>query len=753
MSSMDIKRSSRALSRVCIAVLMVAATHSPACCIADRGSYLAGTTGNIKTFVDFDYSLLDIADQLNATMDVDPVFRSFPLGTEEADAFDFAARLAEPDLMKRYSEAQRAALLAGYRELRTKHRLVTPEELSRPGLREFYLYHKGTEFNEDGLIFPPTWFELLKLPPDQRRYRTTWVLYMMGNMAAGVDRHTEAAELYRQVRVATRQGFNDRLGLARASFAREYWNHARDSLVGAMVAAPKAAWIMKSLGDEKEYHKILLDLLTRLSRAKWTPELLRQIHAHPVARSVLFAFLASGRSSPFPGYPEGFLEPVATVGADRMAYFAFSKGDVQKSEKWLAWAEPDSLLTLWLRAETARAKADYAEAAVFYRRWITRYGELAHANPKTSDSWRWSHSIKLYYDNPGHAFRPVYPFLLDDNGLMLEPHQDVHARLGAVLVHRRDFLEALDCFIRADAWPDAAFVAEEILSLDLLKAYVDAHETAAGDGGSTRRRGENPYARLRDLLGRRLVREGDLVTAAHYLPDDFHSLLTRLRLNLDVAKNEAAARLTRSLALFDAARILSSAGLELTGTEGFPDGVMSAGEQFTGLRPASSFRHVIEPRTYWDLKKDGRVISSDNPWQSSDDSPPGAPALTLDNLTRIAPTLRFHFRYQAIALMLQAAEMSPDEHLQAVALFCAADWMAEVSTKLGNEIMGKFLALPGHLPIVAEYHCLSAAQKELHYEFADIVYSSGFRLNRPQDLPGVFFKLDPCPAPAEGEYP
>ena len=160
-----------------LAFLLGTPTFSPACGPDLPSSYLE-TNGDANwSYIDFGYSLLDIGEQLKASVDIDPNFKPSNIGTEEGDTLDFIARLAEPDMRRRYNDAQRATLLAEYKELRSKDRLVTPEELSRPGLQEFYLYHKGTETNHDGLIFPPTWFYLLNLPPDQRRYRTTWALH------------------------------------------------------------------------------------------------------------------------------------------------------------------------------------------------------------------------------------------------------------------------------------------------------------------------------------------------------------------------------------------------------------------------------------------------------------------------------------------------------------------------------------------------------------------------------------------------
>ena len=45
--------------------------------------------------------------------------------------------------------------------------------------------------------------------------------------------------------------------------------------------------------------------------------------------------------------------------------------------------------------------------------------------------------------------------------------------LGVLSLSRGDFSQALDALLRANFWEDAAYVAERVLTVDELKAYVD----------------------------------------------------------------------------------------------------------------------------------------------------------------------------------------------------------------------------------------------------------------------------------------
>jgi hypothetical protein len=82
-------------------------------------------------------------------------------------------------------------------------------------------------------------------------------------------------------------------------------------------------------------------------------------------------------------------------------------------------------------------------------------------------------------------------------------------------------------------WEDAAFIAERILSADELKAYVDKLPPAAAlvkpetnTGAPTEAVSENNSpddfnGKLRNLLGRRLVREDRYEEAAKYLASPY----------------------------------------------------------------------------------------------------------------------------------------------------------------------------------------------------------------------------------------
>ncbi|MFO1492183.1 MAG: hypothetical protein U1F87_15025 [Kiritimatiellia bacterium] len=334
-----------------------------------------------------------------------------------------------------------------------------------------------------------------------------------------------------------------------------------------------------------------------------------------------------------------------------------------------------------------------------------------------------------FHPRPSNTL-PV-PLGVDESSwLLVNADRDVHAKLGSVLVHNRDFLQALDGFVRAGAWQDAAVVAEELLHRR-PRNYVDANRTPAadnafknlldrslpfppefGDGypdvsihgldiqrlfldGTDPGPADASRALLRYLLGRRLAREGAGKEALPYLPEGLQKVGKRFADDLAIVADPKAAKLERSLALFDAARILRWHGLELTGTEGLPDSVATSGDYFAGVRldlaslnnlpgkapsgsPVSSAPQTTLPLPRPKAGANRRIAP---PWSKA---------------SRRIPDLRFHYRYRAASLMLKAAGVEPDDSPKAAALFCAANWIASALPDVEKTLVDQRRSCPGH---------------------------------------------------------
>ncbi|MFC4278812.1 hypothetical protein [Achromobacter aloeverae] len=275
--------------------------------------------------------------------------------------------------------------------------------------------------------------------------------------------------------------------------------------------------------------------------------------------------------------------PPARLGqADQVAALAYRVGRydlaaqlADRSRTPLAW---------WVRAKLATRQGDTAEAAQAY----------------------------------GHA---VQAFPSNDGSLEAAGRARLRGEQGVLSLARGQYVEALDQLYQAatatqpdspreegplmgDYWNDVAYVAERVLTTEELRDYVDAHVPATAVSAvdlrsmdSTARSDwlyQHPVTvadRLRQLLARRLMREGQRKQALAYFPADDDArfmnvswtdnqlVVTPRRSRQAAADYDAAlaeARdawrdITRARAWYRAALLARKQGMDLLGYEQDPD--------------------------------------------------------------------------------------------------------------------------------------------------------------------------------------
>ncbi len=712
-----------------LAVTLVLLTALPlrACGPVFPSSYL-GTDGEATfPWIDFSAAILDAAAAHQLLPPGLPNFPPSKLCVVDADVADFAARLAEPDLARSLTAAQRDGLRARYEALAQavrdpEHPPVTlPTDLP-PQLREFVLYLEGAIWlyqHEDISEPPRAWTELLKLPPAQRRYRTTWVLYMAGILGAHSDSETAGPQAFENLRQAAAAGFHDTLGLAYASFRREYLDAG--DLPRQLGVGVRAAAFYRRFPDTGECNWIVQNLRnSTASGCLKDPAVLAAIVADPVAREAVVARFADRYHVESEQVDQllKMLPPQPVKCAERIAFLAYIRNDLAATRAWLAFTPKDSLVGLWLAAELERRAGRYDVAAVAYRRWLRCYHELASRASAAAGSEGRAPALPTFTDGELYMY---------GGGGRVPAAQGIYARLGTTLVHRRDFLEALDCFLRAGAWIDAAYLADTVISTADLQAYVDAHADAevvrlaaslkpddtwwwldiSDDDGGTNDAVELPArtgdkvpksrmhasrALLRYLLARRLVREDRIATAIPYLPTELQPDAKRLAAALAVAGDPAAVSETRALACYNAARILRWRGMELAGTELYPDSQFTGGGFFFGVDPSLAFRGILPRQTFHNRisGNDDVVTLLTSPpsemmvhardqlhaWLDRINIHPHRPGpVARRDLRQQPPVQRFHYRLWAAGLMLQAADLTADVRLKTIALYCGGCWL------------------------------------------------------------------------------
>ncbi len=434
------------------------------------------------------------------------------------------------------SEAQIAEAYAQYEKFAQLVALNPQSPFDIPtDYQEFYLYTLGREQLKanQGLDFPDAWQQLLALAPEKRHYRTIWVYF---GEALRANDYQECDRNLRLLHEAVQAGFADTLALEE-SLMRQLLRRAPDN-PDTLRYLPLIL-VTRSVDDP--YHRqVINDFLRIKQRMRTRPETdFERLMSDPVGRMVLLVL----RPDLTPKIKESLKNNSnqSVMNADRLAWYAFNRGDFDSCQELLNLASDDSLLKLYLQSRLARMANDPALAAQYLRRWL----ELCSAGESIPGG------LEVVKNS---IFSDEVPF-----------SHFVQGELGMLEVTQQDFAEALYAFAQADSWPDMAWVAERCLSLEQLKAFVKAHPNL-------------PYHNeLSYLLARRLMREYHAQEAGEFLPESQQQAYKAYcQLQIE-ANNQTLSNDQRSLALLNLAGIVSRNGMELFGTELEPDNYINNG--------------------------------------------------------------------------------------------------------------------------------------------------------------------------------
>jgi hypothetical protein len=320
--------------------------------------------------------------------------------------------------------------------------------------------------------------------------------------------------------------------------------------------------------------------------------------------------------------------------AGEIAWLAYQAGDFSLAEKWVALADAASVPSNWIRAKLA-----------------LRAGNLGGAEP--------------------------FLARVTASKALVSPARSVAlGELGSVRITLGSYTAALDAFRDGGHWEDAAYIAERVLTLEELTAYVDEARKdtrlarlpiCKWDFGLDEEEMEeyerkNFQTEISHLLARRLARAEKHNDALRYFPPEprehYEKYLRDTREAFDVANNN----LLRSHAFRLAARNMRKNGMAMLGTELGPDNAISSGgsdsDGISGTRLKSASARDI-----------------------------GSP--TADELERVkkhtVPEARFHYRYRAADLAWWAASLMPnDTEETARVLDEAGGWLKARDPKAAN---------------------------------------------------------------------
>ncbi|WP_431495809.1 hypothetical protein [Pseudomonas brassicacearum] len=474
--------------------------------------------------------------------------------------------------------------------------------------------------------------QLLALPADQRRLRSTWAAYSLGRALFAVSTEAgsgdpvvlqdQARAAFRQARELSIAGFSDPLELgiaslgeeARVAYTADDWDsaiglYAIQNLQGSAVGYSSLLQLAGDLSSQPDGR--LSELLkTQLVQRLVTAYLLSRVGwwdgEEPSGEKRLVKLLqASARDN--------------LDDADRLAAVSYQHGDYASAQAFVQKAS-DTGLAWWVRAKLALRDGDKVTA-------VAAYAKAAQAFPN-DESW-------------GNRRTP------DWNYESVQPKCRVEGESAILALQRGDYLQAFDQLYRGQSnyWYDAAAVAERVLTVDELKQYVDAQVPAPPALSQEDRDNYVPLpvaASLRNLLGRRLLREGRFDEAPAYF--DNADLQNKARaygqLRQDAESKWWPTR--RAEAYFNASWMARKWGMELLGYEMAPDYASLGGN------------YSLEPV---ELKVGPLVAEGEVQRQQA---------------SAAQPDRRYHYRFVATALASQAADHLPHTSQAFAAVLCNA---------------------------------------------------------------------------------
>ncbi len=532
------------------------------------------------------------------------------------------------------------------------------------------LYTAGAiDFRRNEMSEAQQRFEAILQLPASDRLRATWAAFMLGRIHALANDANAASQAFQLTRKLAIDGAPDPLGLAVASYGEEARLHLaqaksyllpknvlpkerrddcrREIAMAVRLYAEQAAHGSASgVNSLREVARFLLEPSSGIGTYDVLNASIDDLAVQKliVAYKQPYSFITGG---PLPTALVDWQKTknpsqLNRIGwPDQVAALAYGAGDYD-----LARALADhvhSPLASWVKAKLALQDFDLRAAAAYY-------AEASKAFPAAEEKQN----------------------LDDDNRVLLT------GETGALALARGEYVEALRyLYPVADTyWGDVAYIAERVLTADELKRFVDQRVPAPAvpstpddqsDQGAVWQ--ANKAARLRDLLARRLVREGRYDEALPY----FHSPLDRNfsdpKVRDDVvsyARTLAVAhrswsRINRARGWYQAAVLARRSGMEMMGYETDPDYFVNDGEFVGG----------------YGQDNPGRCFVTDGERARFDASKPKI-------------SLRLHYRFIAVDEAIHAADLLPQRSQAFAAVLChATGWMMSTVDIEGDQDAAK----------------------------------------------------------------
>ncbi|CAI3950149.1 unnamed protein product [Commensalibacter communis] len=370
-----------------------------------------------------------------------------------------------------------------------------------------------------------------------------------------------------------------------------------------------------------------------------TDEIDYKVYSKAKIQNILQAFIQTGLD------PKNNYDDMGSLAA-----FAYQNNDVDKAQAFAEydWNRNQKALDAWILAKIALRKGEKKKAQDYYHQAISHF---------------------------------------NDETLQTRSKQRVQGERAVLTLSQGNFVQALEELwpVRDIYWGDIVYLAENVLTPDELRQFVNVHTQVPKDpkaecdkGGSDDNYydadiiGDGSYTytlsgrslALRYLLARRLMRVGRLQEAVPYFerPSDANCDDTPEHVDMEQYYIKSTTDMRKSFwatdrakAAWNAATILNYYGMELMGTSGYPD--QNPGHYAYGIGQIMGPKHN----------------QNNEPW-----SVPAEQVRTGASWPN--PNRRFHYQYLAVEDILYAANLVPHQSQAYAALLChASGWMQQTS--------------------------------------------------------------------------
>ena len=583
----------------------------------------------------------------------------------------------EPETIVRAHEDQRLAAAAKFDSMReivagldTPETETETERVERKitvveGLpKEFAEYFRGwIAFKEGRTNDAIKSFEaVLDLPEKERRHKSVWAAYMLGRARQDAE-PDKAVASFQLARALAKQGFGDPVGLAAESVG---WEARAHVIRKRFVRALELYRQQFAAGD----HGALVSLKgTAETALNEGGQPLADVAAHPVARRIMTAMMTSQHSwfvfeELDPEVADwSWMELMEQVGkkdavlAEQLALRSYQLGNMTRAKLWIDRAAK-APVSEWIRAKILLHSGKLDEAGRLL-------ASLAPQFPR---------ELRCTGDPVPTRMAECLERGWTSGDLRIE------AELAVVRLCQGRYSDALDLFMRSGSTIDGAYVAERVLGLDELKAYVDrawplefvsAEDLSEPSEDATcrehnrravLRRTEERRTIIRSLLARRFVRSSRGAEAQTSFSNEVVEPYGRMLAGLKKGEDENLPKDERAKGWWEAAQIMRTNGLELVATEVEPDWAAHAG--------SSEERPMLWNR----MASDELKI-----FAASKDEIRRAGANGAD------PDVRYHYRYQAAFIAMDAAKLLPNnDALTAKILYTAGCWLKDRDPKVAD---------------------------------------------------------------------